>query len=185
MLITSSISDLVQIIKHGGVIAYPTEAVWGLGCDPFNKNAVDKILTLKKRPVEKGLILICSQTKHLMAWKEQLEPSLFERLTTPTQQPTSWVVPDTNIAPAWVRGNHNSVAIRLTQHQPIITLCDALEYPLISTSANPSSDAAATSLEEVIRYFDQQVDAIYDAPLGSAKQPSQVRDLISDKLYRA
>ncbi|MBM6552259.1 L-threonylcarbamoyladenylate synthase [Marinomonas ostreistagni] len=185
MLITSDATEVAAILRDGGVVAYPTEAVWGLGCDPFNKAAVERILTLKSRPVEKGLILVAGAAQHLEPWREILEYPAFTRLIEVTERPTSWVVPDTLITPDWVRGQHSGVAIRLSQHEPVQTLCMAYNGVLVSTSANPAGLEPARSKEEVMTYFSDQLDAIYDAPLGTAEQPSQVLDLMTGKQFRA
>ncbi|MEO9275083.1 Sua5/YciO/YrdC/YwlC family protein [Marinomonas sp. 5E14-1] len=185
MNLVRSPSELAIILKQGGVIAYPTEAVWGLGCDPFNESAVRRILDLKSRPEYKGLILIAGAKQQLTPWLNTLEPKVADRLLSINETPTSWVVPDTNIAPIWVRGEHQSVAIRLSQHKPVQTLCEAFQGTLVSTSANPAGLDPAMTAIEVSTYFGRKVDAIYDAPLGGASQPSQVRDILSDTLFRA
>lgn len=185
MLITSDATQVAEILRNGGVVAYPTEAVWGLGCDPFNQQAVQRILTLKSRPVEKGLILIAGAAQHLDPWQEILEHAMFTRLIEVTDRPISWVVPDTLITPDWVRGQHPGVAIRLSQHEPVQNLCSAYQGVLVSTSANPAGLDPARSKEEVMNYFGDTLDAIFDAPLGNAAQPSQVLDLITGKQFRA
>ncbi|QUX94445.1 tRNA threonylcarbamoyladenosine biosynthesis protein RimN [Marinomonas sp. CT5] len=183
-LITSEI-ELANIIRNGGVIAYPTEAVWGLGCDPFNESAVRRILAIKSRPESKGLILITGEKEHLTPWLNILDSKSGERLVSMNTIPTSWVVPDTTITPSWVKGEHQSVAIRLSQHEPVKRLCAAFQGVVVSTSANPAGLEPATSAEEVNAYFGEKIDAIYDAPLGTASQPSQVRDILTDTLFRA
>ncbi|WOD06065.1 L-threonylcarbamoyladenylate synthase [Marinomonas sp. GJ51-6] len=185
MNLVRSPSELATILKQGGVIAYPTEAVWGLGCDPFNESAVRRILDLKSRPEYKGLILIAGAEQQLTPWLNTLDPKIADRLISINETPTSWVVPDTSITPSWVRGEHQSVAIRLSQHKPVQALCKAFQGVLVSTSANPAGLDPAMTAEEVSAYFGNQIDAIYDAPLGGASQPSQVRDIISDTLFRA
>ncbi|MEP3349520.1 MAG: Sua5/YciO/YrdC/YwlC family protein [Marinomonas sp.] len=185
MNLVRSPSELATILKQGGVIAYPTEAVWGLGCDPFNESAVRRILDLKSRPEYKGLILIAGAEQQLTPWLNTLEPKVADRLISINETPTSWVVPDTSITPSWVRGEHQSVAIRLSQHKPVQALCEAFQGVLVSTSANPAGLDPAMTAEEVNAYFGDKIDAIYDAPLGAASQPSQVRDIISDTLFRA
>ena len=185
MNLVRSPSELATILKQGGVIAYPTEAVWGLGCDPFNESAVRRILDLKSRPEYKGLILIAGAEQQLTPWLNTLEPKVADRLISINETPTSWVVPDTSITPSWVRGEHQSVAIRLSQHKPVQALCEAFQGVLVSTSANPAGLDPAMTAKEVSAYFGDKIDAIYDAPLGGASQPSQVRDIISDTLFRA
>ncbi|NLQ17499.1 tRNA threonylcarbamoyladenosine biosynthesis protein RimN [Marinomonas sp. M1K-6] len=183
-LITSAI-ELANIIRQGGVIAYPTEAVWGLGCDPFNESAVRRILALKSRAESKGLILIAGAQDQLTPWRKTLDAHAAQRLISVRETPTSWVVPDTQITPSWVRGEHQSVAIRLSQHQAVQALCAAFEGVIVSTSANPAGLEPAMSAEEVNAYFGDKIDAIFHAPLGKAAKPSQVRDILTEQLFRA
>jgi L-threonylcarbamoyladenylate synthase len=185
MHLVTSVEELADIIRQGGVIAYPTEAVWGLGCDPFNESAVRRILTLKSRPESKGLILVAGAQEELSPWLNTLDSKAALRLLSRNQTPTSWVVPDTTITPSWVRGEHQSVAIRLSQHEPVQRLCAAFKGVIVSTSANPAGLEPAMSAEEVNAYFGEKVDAIFDASLGEASQPSQVRDILTDTLFRA
>ena len=182
--ITSEI-ELADILREGGVIAYPTEAVWGLGCDPFNESAVRRILTLKSRPESKGLILVAGAQEELTPWVTILDSASAQRLVSFNGTPTSWVVPDTQITPSWVRGEHNSVAIRLSQHKPVQRLCAAFKGVIVSTSANPSGRAPAMNTDEVCAYFGNKIDALFHAPLGEASQPSQVRDILTNQLFRA
>lgn len=185
MNLITSVAKLADIIRQGGVIAYPTEGVWGLGCDPYNHAAVERILTLKDRPESKGLILIAGEPTALSPWKANLDTPSYQRLISANTIPTSWVVPDTHIAPSWVRGEHQSVAIRLSQHPPVQALCCAFQGVLVSTSANPAGLAPAMSAAEVHQYFGDRIDAIFDAPLGGASQPSQVKDILTDTVFRA
>jgi L-threonylcarbamoyladenylate synthase len=185
MIVTHCFDTIAALIKQGGLVAYPTEAVWGLGCDPFNEEAVNRLLEIKGRPAEKGLILIAGHANQLTPWQAGLEHDAFIRLTTPTAYPTSWVVPDESITPIWIRGQHKSVAIRLSQHAPVQSLCNAFGAVIVSTSANPSGQAAARSINQVQDYFAGKLDGILHAPLGHAQSPSQVIDLISNACYRS
>ena len=184
MIISSNADEIADILKKGGIIAYPTEAVWGLGCDPFNETAVHTLLALKKRPIEKGMILITGQAKHLKPWSDNLSSELAKKLTTFNETPTTWLVEDNKIAPHWVRGRFTSIAIRLSQHAGVQTLCNAFNGPIVSTSANPAEQEPALSLEQVKEYFSDELDAIYDSELGTAKQPSQIRHLVNEKIVR-
>lgn len=184
MIITKNPNDIADTLKQGGIIAYPTEAVWGIGCDPFNEKAVNKILKLKERAIEKGMILIVGDPDQLTPWSNNLSPALAKRLTTPCHSPTTWVVNDNSIAPTWIRGAFNSTAIRLSQHKGVQSLCAAFNGPIVSTSANPATKKPATSLVEVLTYFSDQLDAIYDQPLGQSTQPSQIKHLTDDRIVR-
>lgn len=185
MQLIHSVTQMADILRNGGVIAYPTEAVWGLGCDPYDATAVARILAMKNRPESKGLILVASTEQHLTPWINTLDNTAAQRLVSINKTPTSWVVPDTHIAPSWIKGEHHSVAIRLSQHKPVQQLCEAFGGVLVSTSANPAGLEPAMSKEQVSAYFGDKIDAIFAAPLGEASQPSQVRDILTDTLFRA
>ena len=133
-------NEAADALRRGGVIAYPTEAVWGLGCDPFDESAVLRLLAIKQRPVEKGLILIA-------ATLEQLKP-LIDVAAVPTDRladvlsswpgPYTWVMPATAQAPRWITGQHRGIAVRVSQHPTVVGLCQAYGGALVSTSANLS-----------------------------------------------
>jgi L-threonylcarbamoyladenylate synthase len=174
-----------KVLDHGGVIAYPTEAVWGLGADPFNPKAVERILELKQRSIDKGLILVSGQAEHFLPYLEPLEDSLIERFFAPQDKPTTWLVPDVRSQiPYWVKGQHSSVAMRLTQHPVCAALSQHFGGPVISTSANPASKPSARSLCEVKHYFHDALDFCLSAPLGGAGQASQIRDLRTGTVVR-
>lgn len=167
-----------KVLDHGGVIAYPTEAVWGLGADPFQRAAVERILELKQRPMSKGLILVSGQAEHFLPYMDPLENELVERFFSDQEKPTTWLVPDVlEQIPFWVKGQHASVAMRLTKHPVCAALSRHFGGPIISTSANPAAMPSARSLQEVKRYFQDELDFCLSAPLGRAGQASQIRDL--------
>ena len=175
----------VNTLKSGGVIAYPTEAVWGLGCDPFNEQAVLDLLVLKQRPMAKGLILIAASV-------EQVEPYL--QLLTPEQRQTvvnswpaakTWVVPVEEQFPIWVRGEHLSVAVRVSAHPPVQALCNAFGGAIISTSANITGKKTAKTTLQIRQQLADGVDYIFSAPLGGLKNPSQIRDARTGQILRA
>jgi L-threonylcarbamoyladenylate synthase len=184
MIITSDPFIITDILNKGGIIAYPTEAVWGLGCDPKNQTAVIKLLDIKSRPMCKGMILVAGDDTHLAPWLKHLAQPLQAKLLASYESPTSWIVVDQGISPNWVRGDHQSVALRLSQHAGVQTLCQAFKGCIVSTSANPAGLAPALSMDQVLAYFDDKIDAIFDSPLGQATQPSQIKNLIDDQLIR-
>ena len=177
------IQQAAQKIKQGAVIAYPTEAVWGLGCDPYNETAVRRILEIKQRPEHKGLIVIAG---HIQQFADLLTGLSKQQLATLAESwpgPNTWLVPHQQRLPSWVTGEHNTVAIRVSNHPLVQQLC-ALTGPIISTSANPAGKPAATSRLRVEQYFHQQLDAVLDAPLGGYRSPSLIRDLLSGQVIR-
>lgn len=141
-----------RVVREGGVIAYPTEAVWGLGCDPWNEDAVYRLLALKARPVEKGLIVVAANIHQLDFLLEDLPDVWLDRLAGTWPGPNTWLVPHQERLPEWVTGVHESVAVRVTDHPLVQELCH-LTGPLISTSANPAGRPAARTRLRVEQYF--------------------------------
>lgn len=174
-----------RIIRDGGVVAYPTEAVWGLGCDPWNHAAVERILALKGRPVEKGLILIAADTAAIEPYLEGLSSAERATLGAAWPGPVTWLVPANGVAPDWITGGRDTLALRVTAHPVAAGLCRAFGGPLVSTSANPQGLPAAVSLTRVKAYFGQEVDACTPGRVGGAIRPSEIRDLRSGRIVRA
>ncbi|MPV86047.1 L-threonylcarbamoyladenylate synthase [Ostreibacterium oceani] len=174
--IATQINDAVTIIRQAGVICYPTEGVWGLGCDPQSPSAIQKLLQAKSRPADKGLILVASQFS-------QIEPYITINAVQRSQLDDLWpgfvtcLLPKSSNCPALVTGNHETIAIRISEHPIIVALCDALNAPLISTSANISGKPPVANLNEAKQVFAQWVEYFIDAPLGGHAKPSQIVDL--------
>ena len=159
-----------RVVREGGVIAYPTEAVWGLGCDPWNEDAVYRLLALKARPVEKGLIVVAANIHQLDFLLEDLPDVWLDRLAGTWPGPNTWLVPHQERLPEWVTGVHDSVAVRVTDHPLVQELCH-LTGPLISTSANPAGRPAARTRLRVEQYFHDELDAILGGGGGGGGAP--------------
>ncbi len=157
-----------RVVREGGVIAYPTEAVWGLGCDPWNEDAVYRLLALKARPVEKGLIVVAANIHQLDFLLEDLPDVWLDRLAGTWPGPNTWLVPHQERLPEWVTGVHDSVAVRVTDHPLVQELCH-LTGPLISTSANPAGRPAARTRLRVEQYFHDELDAILGGGGGGGR----------------
>lgn len=181
---TWQLQQAAQKIKHGGVIAYPTEAVWGLGCDPWNEAAVMRVLALKQRRVSKGLILVAADIAQFAELLEGLSAESMQLLHNSWPGPNTWLVPHHNLLPKWITGQHDSVALRVSAHPLVQQLC-RLTGPLVSTSANPAGHPAANSRLRVEQYFHQQLDGVLNAALGEQTQPSCIRDLLSGQVIRS
>jgi len=179
------ITKAAECLQAGEVVAYPTEAVYGLGCDPANKQAIFKILELKGRQASAGFVLIASRFSQIEPWISPLDPELIERAMQAWPGPVTWLFPRAAHVPDYVAGSHATIALRITAHGPSRELCDALGSALISTSANPSADNPARSVQQVATYFGDRIAGILDGELGGSDQPSEIRDLISDKIIRA
>ncbi|MGQ8367034.1 Sua5/YciO/YrdC/YwlC family protein [Glaciecola sp. 1036] len=164
----------------GDVFAYPTEAVFGLGCDPQNQAAMEKILDLKQRPVEKGVILIAGEIQQLNGYVdfEQLSTSNFDKIKATWPGPFTYLVPKGAKTPAWICGNNPLVAVRVTQHPLVRTLCQTVNSPLVSTSANPAGQTPATSKEMVKAYFGERV-RLLEGDLGNQQKPSTIINAVT------
>ena len=173
------------LLKQQAVVAYPTESVWGLGCDPQSASAVEKILQLKKRNVEKGLILIADSIERFEPFLAGLDKEHLQRFREPTAKPTTWLVPNNDSAPLWITGGRDTLALRITTHPVAAALCKILGAPLVSTSANPQGLPAAKSALEVESYFGAAIDAQAPGHVGDALNPSEIRYLISGEIVRA
>ncbi len=178
---------LARCLRGGGVIAYPTEAVWGLGCDPFNEAAVLRLLWVKQRPGGKGLILIAgslAQIGGLVDWRA-LGPERSDVVRASWPGPHTWVVPATPRVPRAITGEHASVAVRVSAHRPVVALCEAFDGPLVSTSANRAGEPAATSRGGLDPALLAQIDAVLAGEVGDRPTPSTIRDARTGAVLRA
>ena len=174
----------VTKLHAGEVIAYPTEAVYGLGCDPRNELAVRKILSLKDRPESAGLVLIASTYNQVRPWIREPAKALLDKALQTWPGPVTWLFPRAGDVPDFVAGQHPTVAVRVTAHAPSRALCDAFGSALISTSANHASQPPARSVEEVEAYFGDNIGGIVAGALGSGQRPSEIRDLATGAVLR-
>ncbi len=182
-----SIATAVELLQQGEVISYPTEAVYGLGCDPDNEAAVLNLLAIKQRPVAKGLILVAATYSQLLPYVDDKAIPLEKRYQILSSWPghISWVLPASKTAPKWVTGQFDSIAVRVSAHPVVQQLCQAYGKPLVSTSANLAGEPAITDYQQLLATIGLKVSAIVDGKLGGAAQPSQIRDAISGQLVRS
>lgn len=171
-------------LEQGGVIAYPTEAVYGLGCDPLNATAVLRLLTLKQRPQVAGLILIAADFAQVESFLEPLTPAMYRRVFASWPGPVTWLLPARPEVPMWLRGQHTSLAVRITAHAGSIALCRAFGGALVSTSANPHGRPPSRTALQVHRYFDASIDYLVPGSLGGRRRPSEIRDARSGQTLR-
>lgn len=179
------LSQATTALHQGGVIACPTEAVWGLSCDPFDPQAVGRLLYLKDRPVEKGLILLAASPSQLDFLLDGLSPEQQGTLAATWPGPATWLVPHKGKVPPWICGDHATVAVRVTDHPGMRALCQAYGGPVVSTSANPGGALPARHLFQVSNYFGKALDYILPGALGTSKKPTVIRDLASGQIIRA
>lgn len=198
-LITDNPEVAYEWLMQGKLIAYPTESVWGLGCNAFDEKAVNALLALKNRPAHKGLIVLTATEFYVWDFLKNLPPSRQNEIITSwdydknRRQATTWLfdIPDGVTIPANVRGDHQSLAIRVVNQAKVSMLCDFLainENPnrfgfLVSTSCNLNGEPPATDFETAYRYFGDKVCYLQSETLGYDK-PSQIRCAISGEIVR-
>jgi L-threonylcarbamoyladenylate synthase len=164
---------LAAHLKRGGLIAYPTESCYGLGCDPRNRHAVQRILKLKQRPQRKGLILIASRFQQVARYLKPLSSHEQAKLQHDGAQAVTYLMPVKASAPRWLRGKHDTLAIRFTAHPFAQQLCRSARSALVSTSANRSGCRPAKTYAECQRLFGKKV-WVLRGRVGKRKQPSTI-----------
>jgi L-threonylcarbamoyladenylate synthase len=177
------IRNAVRHLKAGAVIAYPTEAVYGLGCDPLNEDAVMSLLDIKQRPIEKGLILIAASLDQLRPYLI-LEQPFIERITPTWPGPVTWVIPAQPWVPKWLTGEHGSLAVRVTNHPVARDLCAQFRSPLVSTSANPTTRPAIKESRKLLKTFAGSDIFIVHGCVGELEQETAIYDAVSGKRLR-
>ncbi|MGD8643068.1 MAG: L-threonylcarbamoyladenylate synthase [Chromatiales bacterium] len=182
---TPTLEQAARVLRDGGLVAYPTEGVYGLGCDPMNESAVDRLLELKQRPRAKGLILIAAAPEQLEPFLAPLEPRLRERVLARWPGPVTWVVPAAPTTPEWVRGQHETIAVRVTAHPLAAALCRAAGMAIVSTSANLSGHEPARSAREVVEQLGGRIDCVLEGALGGLDRPTEILDARTGRVLRS
>lgn len=181
----NNLNEIINKIKANEVIAYPTEAVFGLGCNPTSEKAVRQLLTLKNRSEEKGLILIAPTLDYFRPFIDEtkLSSSEWQKLETIRDQAITWIVPAKPTVPTFLRGNFSTIAVRLCKMPVIETLCQAVGFALTSTSANLSGLSPCRTAEEVKAQFGENFPVL-DAETGGKENPSEIRDILTQQILR-
>lgn len=172
MLPAKAIQQAARHVRQGGIIAYPTEGVFGLGCDPCNARAVLKLLHIKKRSTDKGLILIAADIDQLKPFVENIPDEA--RQSWPG--PVTWLLPARNNVPRYLRGKHDTIAVRVTAHPIAAALCREIGSALVSTSANLAGQRPATSDRDVRRRFDTKLIYVVPGQTLTPGQPTVIRN---------
>lgn len=211
--IKTDINQAAKWMQQGKLLAYPTESVWGIGCDPYNEASVRQILAIKNRPIAKGMIVVTDSISRISSLLEVLPESRRTQVIRSWQQDTdiasqgqahTWLLPLPKLTasnqastqrqgmtqiPSWISGNHDSVAVRVIHHPLIAELCqkmvsDTNPYGfIVSTSCNPSGEAPAVTLEQAFAYFKEDIGYLQGQTLGYTL-PSQIRDAVTAEVIR-
>ncbi|WP_028116939.1 L-threonylcarbamoyladenylate synthase [Ferrimonas senticii] len=181
-----TVAEAGVTINQGGVIAYPTEAVFGLGCDPMNQAAVERLLQIKQRPVEKGLILVAASFGQLRPFVDEsvLDEARQQQIFSRWPGPYTWVMPVRAGVPKWLTGQFDTLAVRVSDHPAVQDLCCAAGGPVVSTSANLSGQPALTLGGEVVEQLGHLLDGVVMGEVGGNLAPSTIMDARSGDILR-
>lgn len=181
------LEDAAALLRGGGVLAYPTEAVYGLGCDPHDRAAFERIFALKRRPPTQGVLLIAADFAQVERYidRRAVPAEVMTQVLAGWPGANTWVFPRSTEVPDWVAGAHAGIALRVTAHEPAAALCRAYGGALVSTSANPHGQPPARSTATVEAYFGDALDGVLDAPLGGQERPTVIRDALTGVIIRA
>lgn len=184
---TSTIKQAAEVFFQGGILAYPTEAVFGLGCDPDNKVAIKQLLALKQRPVNKGLILLASNYSQLLPYINDSAITEEQRFCVLSRWPgaiTQILPADKQISPL-LCGDFDSIAVRITNHPDVVALCERINKPIISTSANLSGQAPAITWQQIVEKLNDKVDFIIKSKTSGLLKPSTIINGLTGEVFRS
>lgn len=173
-------------LQQGDLVVYPTEGVWGIGCDPRNEQAVMALLEAKQRPVEKGLILIAADYSQVLPYidESKISESRKKEIFSSWPGAYTWLMPVAENTPKWITGGSELVAVRVTAHPTVIRMCNEFGGAIISTSANVTGTPTEHKLENVKQVFGQLVQAYVDEALGGNSQASTITNAITGEIIR-
>jgi L-threonylcarbamoyladenylate synthase len=153
------IEESVKVLKSGGIILYPTDTIWGIGCDATNENAVQKIFSLKERPEKKSFIVLVSEGKEINNYVANADKKIVEYLTK-TKKPTTVIYEHAkNIAQNLI-SNDGTIAIRIVKDEFCNALIHQFKKPIVSTSANISGEASPENFHAINSAIKNGVDYI-------------------------
>lgn len=173
-----------RTLNEGGIIAYPTEAVFGLGCYPENFNSVVKILSLKNRSPGKGLILIAASVEQIAPYVDYPSNEVKKEVNDTWPGPVTWVLPAKGTVPPWITGYKDTVAVRVSAHPMVQALCN-MAGVIVSTSANPSKKTPATNVIKIRSYFGNKIDYILPGNTGNKNLATEIRGAITGDVIRS
>lgn len=182
-LLTTKLQATIATLRSGGVIAYPTESCFGLGCDPHNTNAIKQLLTIKHRSPTKGLILIAASIKQAQKYV-YTGGTLSNDILGSWPGPHTWLLPPKKNTRQLLRGNSPLLAIRVTAHPTAKRICELFGGAIVSTSANLTGKPMLTTAKLVQRHFGRRLDSIVALPIGNDTMPSQIHHGLTGKILR-
>lgn len=182
----STIAAAVAALRAGGVIAYPTEAVYGLGCDPLNQAAFERLFAIKQRPPTQGVLLVGADFDQVAPYIDLavIPAAALQTIHASWPGPNTWVCPRGVDVPAWIAGNHAGIALRVTAHPLASALCRAFGGALVSTSANRHNAPPARDADAVRAAFGDELTYILAGATGGLDRPTPIHDALSGRIIR-
>lgn len=174
----------VKILRQGGVVSYPTEAVFGLGCDPWNIEAVERLQEIKQRPWTMGLIVIAADFNQLQPFIQPVPTEVLANILPTWPGPMTWLLPVSDDVPFCVCGSHDKIAVRVTAHKQTAQLCNAFGGAIISTSANVMGGIPAKSTRVVHWKLGNAIDYVLPGMTSGTSKPTDIRDAITGEIIR-
>lgn len=178
------IQRAVSTLKNGGLIAYPTEGVFGIGCDPLQQPALQRVVEIKQRDAGKGLIIVCAEFPQLEPFIKPLDSATQQRLLATWPGAVTWIVKANPSLPALLTGGRDTIAVRVSQHPIVAEITRRFERPIVSTSANYSGQAACTSAAAVRQTLGEKIDLVLDAAVGEQQGATPIFDAATGKQIR-
>jgi|TARA_B110000971_G_scaffold169834_1_gene174441 L-threonylcarbamoyladenylate synthase len=172
----SDITDAVSVLQRGGVLAHATEGVWGLACDPLNYSAVQRILNIKARSEDKGLLLLGASSNFFAAQLKVLNDTDRQRIENSWPGHVTWILPDTEY-PSWVSGGRPTIACRVPDHAQARAIAEKMGRPIVSTSLNLAGEQPLKIYADAVAQFAQLVDLVLPGEIGDAQGPSKILQL--------
>jgi len=182
-MIITEVKDVICHLKSGEVIGYPTEAVYGIGCDPWNQSSVEKIAKIKGRESSKTFLMVASSIDQLT---DLIDISTLSRqVTSSWPGHTTWLITAKENVPHWLQDEQtNKVGIRISNHPLVRELCNKFGKPIISTSANISGKEEIKNQQEFMKTFSSDINYLVDGDLGDYDKASMIIDMQTNKKIR-
>ncbi|MFD2179120.1 L-threonylcarbamoyladenylate synthase [Veronia pacifica] len=182
----ANVKQCVDALRGGEVIAYPTEGVFGVGCDPDNSEAIEALLAVKERDQAKGLILIAASIEQLDGYIDMANLSQETKadIIDSWPGPVTWVMPKGHKVTPWVSGRFDTVAVRVSDHPDVQALCSAYGKPITSTSANLAGEPPCMSVADVDIHLADRVSTVLEGKTGQRGKPTEIRDALTGNILR-
>lgn len=181
---TKDLSKALVALREGGVIAYPTEAVFGLGCDPRDEQALARIIDMKSRDAHKGFILVARSLEQLIPYLAPVKPDWQSRFDAVWPGPVTMVVPSAAGTSELLSGGRKTLAVRVSAHPLVRDLCAQFDGPIVSTSANRSGQPPCRDTASTVQLFGSEVDVVIDGEVGTLTAPTQIIDVCTGDQLR-